>query len=252
MTRDIVIPAGGVIGADFAELIGSPYRALAPLGTNRTFVLQHIVDTLRIAEPDARVICVAPEAVSQAVKSVDLWLPAGVSGPENIRLGLSHALPGQPALLCTSDLPLVTVDSVKTFIAACRSDVQIAVGLVRADDYNRRFSDAPPSEFTPLSETGPITLAGLFQIQPDLLTRQSRLFDKLFSARKEQWRLAGLIGPRLLWQFATKTLTLSAITRRAEYLIGGPVQIIFDASPVLAYDIDTADDYTYATAHFGN
>ncbi|MGI4790010.1 MAG: NTP transferase domain-containing protein [Janthinobacterium lividum] len=252
MTRDIVIPAGGVIGADFAALIGSPYRALAPIGPGRMPVLQHIVDTLRSAEPDARVICVAPEAVSQAVQNVDLWLPAGVSGPENIRLGLSYAIPEQPALLCTSDLPLMTIDSVKTFINACRSDVQLTVGLVHADDYNREFTDAPPSEFTSLSETGPITLAGLFQIQPDLLTCQSALFDKLFSARKEQWRLASLIGPKLLWQFATKTLTLSALTRRAEHLIGGPVQIIFDTAPVLAYDIDTADDYTYATTHFGN
>ena len=250
--RDIVIPAGGLIHAGFAAHIGSPYRALAPLGPNKTPVLQHIVETLRAAEPEVRVLCVAPEAVAQAVQGVDLWLPAGDSGPENIRLGLSHAAPGKPALLCMSDLPLITVESVREFVATCRPDAHLTVGLVRADSYLREFRGAPPSEFVSLRETGPITLAGLFQIQPDLLTHQRVLFDKLFGARKAQWRLASLIGPRLLWQFTTKTLSLSALTQRAEQLIGGPVQIIEGSAPVLAYDLDTLDDYTYAQTHFRN
>ena len=250
--KDIVIPAGGVISAEFAKRIGSPYRALAPLGPNKTPVLQHIVETLRAAEPDARVICVAPETVAQAVNGVDVWLPSGPSGPENIRLGLSHADPGQPALLCTSDLPLITAGSVRAFIAACRPDAHLAAGLVRAGDYEREFRDAPPSQFVSLAETGPVTLAGLFQIQPDLLTRQSALFEKLFHARKAPWQLAGLFGPQLLWQFAAKTLRLQTLTQRAEQLIGGPVQIIPETDPVLAYDIDTPDDYTYAETRCGN
>ena len=236
--RDIVIPAGGVISREFAERIGSPYRALAPLGPNQTPILQHIVCTLRAAEPQARVICVAPDVVAQAVQDVDVWLPAGDSGPENIRLGLRHAAPDQPALLCTSDLPLITAQSVRAFVQDCRADAPLTAALVQAGEYQREFRNAPPSEFVSLAETGPVTLAGLFQIQPDLLERRSALFDQLFHARKAQWRLASVIGPRLLWQLATRTLSLSALMQRAEQLTGGPVQIIRDTDPVLAYDID--------------
>ncbi len=243
--RDIVIPAGGEISPEFAERIGSPYRALAPLGPDRTPLLQVIVDALRSAEPNARVICVAPE------DGVDLWLPSGESGPENMRLGLSHAEPNQPALLCTSDLPLMTAESVRAFVAACRPDVQITVGLVRAEAYQRAFENAPPSEFVSLSEIGPVTMAGLFQIQPGLLTRRAALFDMLFAARKSQRRLAGIVGPKLLWQLATKTLRLSSLTQRAEQLIGGPVQVLLDTDPTLAYDADTLDDYTYAETRIG-
>ena len=250
--KDIVIPAGGMISAEYEARIGSPYRALAPLGPSKTPVLQHIVDTLRAAEPQARLICVAPNTVAQAVSGVDVWLTADDSGPENIRLGLSHAAPGRPALLCTSDLPLITAASVRAFIAACRPDTHLTAGLVRAEDYECEFKNAPPSQFVRLAETGPITLAGLFQIQTDLLTRQPALFDKLFSARKAPWRLAGLFGPQLLWQFATKTLSLHTLTQRAEQLIGGPVQIILKSDPVLAYDSDTPDDYTYAETRYRN
>ena len=243
---DIVIPAGGEIDTQFAERIGSSYRVLAPLGPKRTPLLQYVVNTLRDAVPDAKVICVAPDAVRQAVIGVDLWLPAGASGPDNMRLGLSRARQDRPALLCASDLPLMTVAGIQKFVAACRADAQITVGLVHADAYESAFPNAPASEFTTLPETGPITLGGLFQIQPDLLSRQSRLFDKLFNARKSPWHIAGIAGPRLLWQLATKTLTLSAVVQRAEFLLGGQVQVVPNTDPSLAYDTDTLDDYTYA------
>lgn len=243
---DIVIPAGGEIDGEFKERIGSPYRALAPLGWSRTPLLQRVISTLREAVPDARILCVAPDAARQVISGMDVWLPAGESGPENMRLGLSRAHQDRPALLCASDLPLMTAASVQKFVAACRPDAQVAVGLVRASDYEAAFPGAPASEFTRLPETGPVTLAGLFQIQPDLLIRQSGLFDKLFSARKSPWRVAGIAGPRLLWQLTTRTLTLSAVVQRAEHLLGGPVQVIPNADPSLAYDTDTLDDYTYA------
>ncbi len=249
--RSIVIPADGEISPEFAVRIGSPYRALAPVGPNRTPLLQVIVDALRAPEPGARIICVAPDAVSRAVNGVDLWLPSGPSGPENMRLGLSHAEPNQPALLCTSDLPLITAESVRAFVAACRPDAQITVGLVRAEAYQRAFEDAPPSEFVSLAEIGSVTMAGLFQIQPGLLTRRAALFDTLFAARKSQRRMAGVAGPTLLWQLATKTLRLSDLTRRAEQLLGGPVQVILNTDPTLAYDADTLDDYTYAETRLG-
>lgn len=249
--RSIVIPAGGEISPEFAERIGSPYRALAPLGPQRTPLLQHVVSTLRAAEPGASVICVAPKEVSAAVGGVDLWLASGPSGPENMRIGLSHAEANQPALLCTSDLPLITAESVRVFVRACRADAQITVGLVRAEAYAQAFPDAPPSEFTALAEAGPVTLAGLFQIQPGLLTRRSALFDTLFAARKSQWRMASIAGPKVVWQLATKTLRLSSLTQRAEQLVGGSVQVILDADPALAYDTDTLDDYTYAETRFG-
>ena len=125
------------------------------------------------------------------------------------------------------------------------------MGLVRADTYQQAFPGAPPSEFTALAETGLVTMAGLFQIQPDLLSRRAALFEKLFGARKSQWQMASIVGPKLLWHLATKTLRLSLLVQRAEQLVGGPVQVVLDADPALAYDADTLDDYTYAETRFG-
>ena len=253
MTRfDVVIPAGGTIDDAYAQVIGTPYRALAPLGLGGPPVLQRIVETLRATETVRRVIVVAPTPVQQAVSGVDRWLPAGASGAANVLLGLTEAAPDAPCLICTSDLPLLTGDAVAAFVSQVQPEAELAVGVVRADAYSVAYPDAPPSEFVRLSDVGPVTLAGTFVVHPRLVLRNQTLFDGMFRARKAQWRMAGLLGPGLLWGWATKTLSLGALTRRAERLLGGPVQAVLDVPPALAYDIDTADDYTYALVRLGH
>ena len=246
---DIVIPAGGVIDAGYAEAIGSPWRALAPLGPERRPVLQCVIDALRETALTRRIVVVAPPAVQESITGVDLWLPAGESGAQNILAGLAEADADRLALVCPSDLPLLTAGSVTEFLNLCRPDAEVAVGLVRANAYHTLFPGAPPSQFTVLADIGPVTLGSVFIVHPGLITRKAALLDRLFEGRKSQCQTAKLLGPRLLWGWATKSLTLPMITARAEGLTGGKVQIVSEVSPLLAYDIDTLDDYTYASLY---
>ncbi len=246
---DVVIPAGGTIDAGFARRIGSPYRALAPLGPAGTPVLQHVAETLRGSGKVGRIVCAAPPAVQGIVSGVDHWLPAGDSGPQNILAGLRSLPPEATALVCTSDLPLMTPEAVRQFVSALTPEPAVAVGLVRAAAYTAAYPDAPPSAFVALRDAGPVTLAGLFAVRPEALFRQQSLLDALFGARKSQLLMAGILGPRLLLAWATRRLTQAALTARAEVLLDAPVQVVDHTNPALAYDMDTADDYTYATQH---
>ncbi len=245
---DAVIPAGGTISDDYARVIGTPHRALAPVGPDGRPVMQIVVDALRESGFVGRIIGVAAPAVAERITYVDVWLSAGESGPENILRGLSQARQNTPALVCTSDLPLMTANSVTQFIAACRAEADITVGLVKADALNAMFPDAPPSRFVHLGDIGPVTMGGLFQMRPDVLARNQSLLNAVFTARKSQARMAALLGPRLVWQFATRRLTLAAIVARAEHVLGCRVEVVLNTPPELAYDMDTADDYAYAHA----
>lgn len=248
---DVVIPAGGTIDTSYAEAIGTPFRALAPLGRERKPVLQLIIDALRESGCVRRVIIVAPEAVRDAVTGFDLWLPVGENGAQNILDGLAKADPDRPAVICPSDLPLLTADSIRGFLQLCQPETQLSVGMVSADHYHTVFRAAPPSTFVTLKDHGPVTLGGLFLVSPRVITRQATLLAALFGARKSEWQIARLLGWRLLWGWATKSLTLQIVAARAEKLLAADVQVVPDLSPLLAYDIDTLDDYTYANQHFG-
>jgi hypothetical protein len=245
--RDVVIPAGGQIGADYAHLIGTPYRALAPLGPDRIATMQVIVDALRASGAVRRIIGIAAEAVAKRITNVDVWLPAGPGGPENILNGLAALeSPETPAIVCTSDLPLLTPEAVRAFVSACRPEADVTLGLVSAAAYEAAFPGAPTSQWVQLRDVGPVTLGGVFQIRPALLLRNSARLTQAMDARKSQFRMIRLLGPSLICQWAANALTLRSLKARGEALLGGQVQVLRNLPPVLSFDIDTEDDYTYA------
>ncbi len=249
--RDVVIPAGGTIDDEFARRIGTPWRALAPVGPARTPVLQIVVDALRASGCVRRIVCVAPPGIASGIVGVDIWLPAFPEGWENICRGLyTVGYEDAPALVCTSDLPFIAPADVADFCARCDPNADVTLGLVRAGAYNKAFIGAPPSTFVPLQDIGPVTLGGLFCVRPALLLNNRALLARAFESRKSQWGMVSLLGPRLVGQFLTRRLTLAALTRRAEQLLGCRARILLDIAPALACDMDTADDYTYAHQNY--
>ena len=245
---DVVLPAGGGIDKEYARRIGTEHRALAPLGAARTPVMQRVVDALRASGQVGRIVGVAPPAVQKAIRGVDEWRTSGDSGPDNIRAGLALADPDAPALVCTSDLPLLTASGVREFLGRADPDADIALGVVRAAAYREAYPDSPMSVFTHLGDVGPVTMGCLFWVRPGVLARNQRLLERAFAGRKSQWQMASLLGPRLLLQFAVRRLSLRAVQGRAEGLLCCRTQVVLDVSPELAYDMDNADDYAYADA----
>lgn len=249
---DVVIPAGGTISAEYARTIGTAVRALAPLGPERRPVMQIVVDALRASGAVRSIVGVAPDAVAERITGVDRWLPAGNSGPDNIRRGLSALdRPEEIALICTSDLPLMTPESVRGFTSRCDSSADVQIGLVSGPAYEAVFAGAPPSRWVALRDVGPVTIGCLFGVRPALLQRHQTLLDQVFSARKSQAGMVKLLGPRLLWQWTTKRLTLAAIQARGEAILSCRAQVLRDVDPALAFDIDDAGDYAFAAARLG-
>ena len=246
---DVVIPAGGTISAEYAQAIGTNVRALAPLGPERRPVMQIVVNALRQSGIVRHIVGVAPDAMTERITGVDVWLPAGNSGPDNVRRGLtSLERPDAPALICTSDLPLLTPGAVRAFAARCDPGADVHLGLVGAPAYETAFADAPPSQWVRLRDAGPVTICCLFGVRPILLQRHQTLLDRVFSARKSQAGMVKLLGPRLLWQWATRSLTLAAIQARGEAVLNCRAQVLRDVDPALAFDIDDVGDYAFADA----
>lgn len=212
--------------------------------------MQVVVDALRLSGGADRIIAVAPPAVMEAVTGVDEWLPAGPSGAANILAGLSAASPDAPALVCLSDLPLIESAHIRAFVADCDWDADANLGLIRASAFEQAFPDAPPSTFVRLRDVGPITLSGLFAAHPNALARNAAVFEALFGARKSQWGTARVLGPGLAWRWATRQISLTWLLGFAQTRFDCRVHIVRDSAPALAFDVDTADDYTYANARF--
>jgi CTP:molybdopterin cytidylyltransferase MocA len=253
----VVIPAGGEIDGDYASLAGTEIRALAPIGADRPPVLQIVVDALRGSGKTGTIIVVGPDTLKSRIDGVDLWLPEGPlaghpeisAGPANVLRGLRELPRDRAALVCTSDLPFLTAEAVADFVDRADTASSISAGLVSDRAYLERFPQSPESEFVSLSETGPITMGCLFCLRPDVLLDRMDLVMGAFTARKSQWGLVRLLGPKLVWQYAVRRLSLEAVRGRIERLLSCGIGIVHDAMPETAFDIDTPEDYAYANAN---
>ncbi|MGO8671316.1 MAG: NTP transferase domain-containing protein [Capsulimonadaceae bacterium] len=251
---DVVIPAGGAVGPDYEREAGTSVRALVPIGPDRQPALQYVVDALRTSGRAGKIIVIGHESLVSQIRGVDQFLQeAGdiAGGATNVLSAFANVSVDRPVLVCASDLPFLNAEAIADFLDRANDDSEITAALVLAGRYLAAYPDAPESEFVSLVETGPVAMGGVFRVVPGaLLANQTRL-RAAFLARKSQWRMAILLGPCLTWQFARKRVSLAAVQARVGRILGCRVDVVVDCFPELANDIDTIEDYQYASTRAG-
>ncbi len=236
-----VITAGGRVDDAFAEVLGTPVKALAPFAGS-TF-LHRTIAALREAGVE-RVAVVGGDEVRRAcADAVERVIPESADGAENLRLAL-HAWNGEaPLLYATSDMPFITGAAVRSFLNATEPGT-LALPLTEWQDFERRFPHAPPFGITLAGEK--VVNGGVFAIPADAATRIEAFAKRFFDARKSPLRMARLTGPTLLLQFLFKRLSVAKLQEHAERLLDIPARAVRYAPAELAYDVDILEEYRYA------
>ncbi|HEV3153662.1 MAG TPA: NTP transferase domain-containing protein [Candidatus Baltobacteraceae bacterium] len=238
-----VITAGGRVDGEFARTIGVSVKALAPF-VHSTF-LEIAIRAAREAGAD-RIAVVGGDEVARAAGPDVRVIREAPSGAENLRLALGAWDHRAPLLYMTSDMPFVTGDAVKTFIAAAPADA-LALPLTEWPDFSRRFPAAPPFGITLAGEK--VVNGGAFLIPPGAAPSIERFATQFFDARKSPLRMAALTGIPLLLQFLLRRLSVARLEEHAQRLLHVPAKAVRQAPPELAYDVDLLEEYRYAVAH---
>jgi CTP:molybdopterin cytidylyltransferase MocA len=246
---DVILPAGGRIRGEFAQQAGTEIKALIRFAGET--ILRRTIAALRATGCARRIVVIGGnEACEEALQcGADGAVAEGRTMPDNILRGMEW-LETQAGgtttriLDVTTDLPFLTADAIRTFLSACPANADVVVPIVTQEAFEARFPGSS-NEYTRLHD-GAFTLgcAILFR-RAALLDNRQRL-EAMFAARKSQWRMAALIGPRIAWRFATRQLTVDDIALRAGTLLGCVPNAILEMPPELAYDIDLPIEYDYA------
>ena len=246
MPYDAVLPAGGRITGAFEQMAGVSLKALIP--HEHGTVLEHTISVLKETNTMGRIVVVGPENLQghPSVKWADMVLPEGESGAENSLIGLKWLAKSdisRKVLIVTTDLPFLSCESVNAFLDACPQDGDICIPILTEDELESRFPGSD-NTYVPLKD-GHWTMGGVFLVHPDtLLGRRTRLED-VFAARKSQFRMACLLGPRFIMRFLTKRLTVADIESKGSDLFRCRGYAIRHSPPELAFDMDELKDYEY-------
>jgi len=237
----VVITAGGTSPADFAQAIGSPYKALAPVGSRCCIDL--VVDAARGLAP-AGIAVIAPDAVAAHLgTTVDRIVPAAGDGIINITRALNVFPDATQLLYLTCDLPFLTTPALADFIARAGT-VAVAMALADGASYIAEYPGA--ADHTIALGTERIANGSVFLIDRAAIAPVEAAAGRFFRARKSLPRLAMLLGPRLLAKFALRRLRIADIEARARTVLGVEARAVRGCSPSLCYDIDSAAEWAYA------
>jgi GTP:adenosylcobinamide-phosphate guanylyltransferase len=236
-----VITAGGRVDGEFAAVIGTQVKALAPFAGST--LLHRTIAALRGAGIERIAVVGGDEVRRACAHDVEQIVAESAGGAENLRRAL-YAWDGDaPLLYATSDMPFITAEAVGTFLDRSAADT-LALPLTEWRDFERRFPQSPPFGITLAGEK--VVNGGIFAVPPGSARRLEAFAKRFFDARKSPLRMARLTGPALLFQFLFKRLSVAKLQQHAERLLQMPARAVRNAPPELAYDVDVLEEYRYA------
>lgn len=237
---NVVITAGARVDGEFASRIGTDVKALARIG-NRT-MLRATIDAARGAGATKIAVVGGAEVHAACRDGVDRTIDEA-DGATNLRRALNAWESARPLLYLTSDMPFINAPALRAFVEAVPPD-SLALALTGCAEFERRFPGAPPSGVELAGDR--VVNGGAFWMPPHAAARIEAFAVPFFNARKSVMRMAALLGPVFCLRFALRRLSVAALERHAQRVLGIPACAIRGASPDLAYDVDTFQEYVYA------
>jgi len=236
-----VITAGGRVDGRFAEMLGTDVKALARVG-GRT-LLDAALEAARGAGAERISVVGGAEIRERCGSRVDEVIAEDAEGRENLRRAICSAV-ARPLLLMTSDMPFVDTEALCGFVARVR-DADVALPLASEAAYEAAYPGAPPHVTAIGNER--VANGNVVFFAPGIGERVLPVAQRLFDARKSLWRMAAMLGPALLVRYAAGRLRIEDVERRAIRILGVRACAIRDSAPSLCFDVDTLEDYRYAT-----
>ncbi len=244
-------------GITAVVLAGGPPDEVARLedgAPNKAFVridgvtlVERTLRALRSAKTVERIIVVAPPAAQghAALALADERRNDGDKIRTSLRNGLAGLAPDEIVLVSTSDLPVLTAQSVDDFVARARElDADLGYGCLERRVHEAAFPEVPHT-WARLRD-GTFCGGGLVAIKPRAMPALERFIERLGAARKNVFRLASLFGWDVLTRFIVRRLSVADAEQRASHLLGARVRAIISPYAETAVNVDRVTDVALA------
>ncbi len=235
-----VVLAGGRVPPTLAHLC--THRAL--LRGNDRYLLEYLFDTLRAAPSVVATALVAPPAALVELAHLPAQqAAAGDTLVGNMRVGariladerLTHLV------FITGDIPLLTVEGVEGYLrTSLESGAALTYPIIPREVSEWRFPGARRT-YVRIKE-GVFTGGNAIFTTADLLDNKQALIQRLYTARKQPFQLARILGLSTVLRMLTGSLTLPYLETVATRILGAPAKAVITPYPEIGFDVDKLDD----------
>lgn len=236
---DVIILAGHAAEPDALSIeTGEPCKAFLPL-KGRPMV-SYIIDALRESGRMGRLVLVGLTTEQLGGAFADLpitYLPNHYDTVDNMLAGV-EALGGiEWVLFCSADIPLVTAEAIRDFLARCEATrADLYYPIVGREDMEKRFPGSGRS-FRQLVD-GSFAGGDIYLVRPSLLRANAAFARTLTARRKSAWGLAKTLGLGVILGFLTHRLHVANLEARVNKILHCTCKAIISPYAELAMDVD--------------
>ncbi len=206
-------------------------------------MIEYVVETLRKCDCIDRIAVVGPKDKLEPVIGdiVDKIIEGTDSIVSNILLALEHFPGRREMLIVTSDIPMITREAVEDFVARCRQkDVDLCYSIVDKKVNDHKYPGVRRT-YARLWE-GQFTGGNVFYFNPEVVDKCKDFVEKMLEYRKSPMKMARVLGFGFLLRLALGILTINAIQRKCESLLGIRGAAVISPYPEIGNDVDRLSD----------
>lgn len=209
-------------------------------------MIEYVVETLRRSSLIDRIAVVGPKDKLQPVigDTVNYIIEGTDSIVSNILLALEYFSEEEEILIVTSDIPMITREAIEDFIARCRQQqVDLCYSIVDKKVNDLKYPGIRRT-YARLWE-GQFTGGNVFYLKPAVKDKCKDFVEKMLEYRKSPAKMARILGFGFLLRLALGILTINAIQRKCEALLGIKGAAIISPYPEIGNDVDRLSDLEF-------
>ncbi|AGB40113.1 molybdopterin-guanine dinucleotide biosynthesis protein A [Halobacteroides halobius DSM 5150] len=234
---DAIILAGGKNEGSLKKISSQKYEALIDI--NGQAMVEYVIKTLEQVSIIDKIIGVGPSRLKS--KGINTLVPDQNNLLKNIKWGLQTAK-SPYVLLVTSDIPLITVEAIDSFLAQCENiDCAFYYPIIPKNDMQNMFPQAEKTYFK-LAE-GIFTGGNLFLVNRKVVLKHQEKIKEIIKWRKNPWKLVRMLGPKFIFKYWIRTLSISEVEDRINDLLGYPGRGIILPYPEVGFDVDHINQF---------
>ncbi len=233
MGIDVIILAGAKNDGKLSQISDKDYEALIEI--NGKPMIDYLVDTLTQLDLIDKIIVVGPSILNN--DNITTLIPCGNSLLDNIKMGLNETN-SLYSLLCTSDIPLLTVEAVNDFLIKCeKKRADFYYPIITKETIEKKFYNSNRTYFE--VNDGVFTGGNCFLVNGEVILELEDLLYKILKWRKKPWKLAYLLGFKFIVKLLTANLSISLVEEEVYNLTGYRGKAVILDHPEIGFDIDT-------------
>ncbi|KRQ87778.1 Bifunctional protein GlmU [Caloramator mitchellensis] len=214
------------------------------------FMVEYLIDALKASGTIKNIYVAGDEVLREMIKNLyDGYILSDGEMLENIKKSIKEIADYEtPVLICTADIPLVSGEAIKDFVAECENkSIDLGYPIIDKILNDEKYPDVKRT-YVKLKE-GTFTGGNLIYLNPNVIERATEKAAELIAYRKNPLKMGKVLGISFLIRLALGMLSLESVEKKICDMFDVKGKAILTKYPEIGNDVDKIEDIEFVNRY---